>query len=210
MKLTRMIVFTIGVTALTGNMYPLTAPVSDAKPVATASESEMIKKLQEIKQKRDQASQRRATIVQQLALFINECRSKGMALSRELTTLTQELSRLEHVADKKRTSEQIRELRCKLEASKRQFGLAIENEHLVTMVKELENQLTIEEQLATEESNIRAQLRAGRFAAADLEANLENNELTLKSFLKPALAFAAGAAVLAVLHWRRIITLPRA
>ena len=160
--------------------------------------------LKELTQKRQDVSQKRAALVSKLSQIISESNAKGLALSKELAVFVQELSCLENLSNKKRTGEHIKELREKLEASKKQFVRVAASEEFATAAKELEAQLALEERLAHEEAALRAYLceACGKVSAS--------KKSTLSCILKPTLAFTAGAAVIALLHWRKIITIPQA
>lgn len=178
-----------------------------ARPEAAISEEVKAqenaqKKLKEVRRKKEETSKKRSALTQQLSQAIKECNSRGLELSKELGVLVQELICLEHVSNKKRTGEQIKEAREKLAAAKKQFTLAAGSEEFALAVKELENTLIHEDQLAAEEASI-----AG---ANYLLPDCKRDSSAFYSFLKPAVAFASGAAVIALLHWRKIITIPQA
>ena len=112
---------------------------------------------------------------------------------------------------KRKSCEQIKELRSKIEVAKAHFSHTAETDNLISVVKQLETELKMEEQLIEEEARIRAQLsnHPDSWAAVEAEVLAHKERSAFRSLIKPVLAFAAGAGVLALLHWRKIITIPQ-
>lgn len=188
------------------------AEESTKAAVPAVNTLELHKKLLEINQKRKQSVERRASIVSKLRSVIKSFNKKGIIINKEMTILAQELSSLEKKLDhKKKTCEHIKELRNKLETAKTHMAHSAETDLLITVVKQLEGELKVEEQLIAEEAHVRAALGQNSEAWASLEADLaaHRNHSFLRSLVKPVLAFAAGAGVVALLHWRKIITIPQ-
>lgn len=170
-----------------------------------AEETRAHRKLREITQEYQQTIERRKRLVSELKNLLQQTSLHMHTIQTELNALVGDLAYVEQQKSKKHMISLVRKVCVRLKDIRTASG--IEGDQVALTLGQIEDLLSKEEQLLTQAHEVRMLLASN--PVHEREVLFESDESRCSFGFKSILTFAAGAGLIAFLHWRKWITLPQ-